>query len=62
MTKKHAKSLGAKDRNFATLAPAKFVETRERFKPHPDAPICNASMPNAPKGYVWPWLATPPMG
>jgi hypothetical protein len=57
------KTIGINGRKYATLAPAKLVQTNcERFKPHASAPITNAGMPNAEPGFAWPHLATPPRG
>ena len=57
------KTIGINGRKYATLAPAKLAKTTcERFKPHAAAPITNAGMPNAPRGFAWPHLATQPRG
>lgn len=63
MTKKPTRVISINGRKAATLAPAGLPKlTRTQFAVPVNGPITNASMPNAPQGYAWPWLATPPMG
>lgn len=63
MSKKPTRVISINGRKAATLAPAGLPKlTRTQFAVPVNGPITNASMPNAPQGYAWPWLATPPRG
>ena len=62
---KHHRVLDRNGRPKATLAPSpsnigKF--TRVELSAPTYSPVTNSCMPNAPQGYDWPHLRTPPRG